>query len=86
MYRPVIRRAREAYACGSDRFAIDAVKRGMAPLTRRLAGLGNTPYARLFLTALFHNEALLQKARAYDLVPGEVANVLSNDVPIPKRS
>jgi hypothetical protein len=64
---------------GDERGASDAIKRGMAPLTRRLAGLKGTPYARLFLTALPHNETLLKKARAAGLVPPDVADALSND-------
>ena len=67
---------------GDERGAIEAVRRGMAPLTRRLAGLKNTPYARLFLTALPHNEALLKKARKYGLVPADVTHALSNDTSI----
>jgi len=64
---------------GDERNAQEAIKRGMLPLTRRLAGLKNTPYARLFLTALPHNEALLKKAAALGLVPNDVTNALSQD-------
>jgi tetratricopeptide (TPR) repeat protein len=64
---------------GDERGAIDAIRRGMVPLTRRLAGLRDTPYALLFLTALPHNEALLKKARDYALIPPDVASALSND-------
>jgi tetratricopeptide (TPR) repeat protein len=70
------------HAClaeGDERGAVDAVKRGMVPLTRRLAGLRNTPYARLFLTALPHNQDLLKKAAALGLVPTEVKSALSTD-------
>jgi eukaryotic-like serine/threonine-protein kinase len=70
------------HACladGDEPGAIDAVRRGMVPLTRRLAGLKNTPYARLFLTALAHNEALLKKARDYQLVSADVTSVLTHD-------
>jgi hypothetical protein len=84
---PVFLALHQACLADSDeRAAIEAVKRGMLPLTRRLAGLGNTPYARLFLTALVHNEALLKKAHLYGLVPAEVTDVLSNDVSLSKRS
>jgi hypothetical protein len=64
---------------GDERGAREAIERGMAPLTRRLAGLKNTPYARLFLTALPHNEALLRKASALGLCPNDVTLVLSQD-------
>jgi len=64
---------------GDERGAIEAIVRGLLPLSRRLAGLKDTPYARLFLTALPHNEALLKKARDHGLVPSDVANLLSND-------
>ena len=77
------------HACladGDERGAIDAVKRGMVPLTRRLGGLGNTPYARLFLTALPHNDALLEKARSFGVLPAHVIDVLSHDVPSSQRS
>jgi hypothetical protein len=69
-------------AGGDERGAIDAVKRGLLPLTRRLAGLKNTPYAHLFLTALAHNEALLKKAADYGLVPSDVTNALSEGSPV----
>jgi len=58
----------------------------MVPLTRRLGGLGNTPYARLFLTALAHNDALLEKARSFGVLPADVIDVLSHDVPSSQRS
>jgi hypothetical protein len=64
---------------GDGEAAQIAIARGMVPLTRRLAGLQDTPYARLFLTALPHNEALLKKARDYGLVPAEVDRALSPD-------
>jgi tetratricopeptide (TPR) repeat protein len=64
---------------GDERGAIDAIKRGLEPLTRRLAGLKNTPYARLFLSALPHNETLLKKAAEYGFLPTDVTQALSND-------
>jgi tetratricopeptide (TPR) repeat protein len=56
--------------------ALDAVRRGMAPLTRRLKGLEGTSYASIFLTQLPQNEALLRHAAEYGLTPPEIKAVL----------
>jgi len=56
--------------------AVEAVRRGMVPLLRRLAGLRGTPYARVFLVDLPYNEKLLRRAQEYELVPPEVSAVL----------
>jgi hypothetical protein len=49
-----------------------AVERGMVLLRRRLRGLHETPYARVFLTDLPYNDKLLGRAREYGVVPPEV--------------
>lgn len=52
--------------------AREAVFRGMQPLVKRVHGLSGTPYARLFLTELPSNAALLAAAEGYGLVPDEI--------------
>jgi hypothetical protein len=77
------------HAClahGDEAGAKGAIRRGLVPLERRLSGLKNTPYARLFLTALPHNQALLQKAHEYGLVTDELSRALSPDDSPSKRS
>ncbi|MDX2051846.1 MAG: protein kinase [Polyangiaceae bacterium] len=49
-----------------------AVQRGMQPLVKRVHGLAGTAYARLFLTELPSNAALLAAAEGYGLIPDEI--------------
>ena len=62
---PVFLALHDAYlAAGDDARAVEAVQRGMGPLTRRLQGLKNTPYARVFLTrAAAQRRARSRRAR-----------------------
>ena len=84
---PVFLVLSEAHHAGGDEAsAVSALERGMQPLVRRLHGLKNTAYARLFLTALPHNEALLEKARKHGLIPTDVADVLHPPYPAPTRT
>jgi hypothetical protein len=62
--------------CGDEDAARDAVLRGMPSLQRRMEGLTGTPYARLFLTELPHNAALVAAAEGYGLVPDAIHRVL----------
>ncbi len=62
--------------CDDEDAARDAVLRGMAPLQRRVEGLYGTPYARLFLTELPHNAALVAAGEGYGLVPDAIHRVL----------
>jgi hypothetical protein len=74
-------------ACAGDgEAAREAVRRGLVPLTRRLAGLRHTPYARLFVSALPHNEALLSHARDYGLVPADIASIFPPESPPRKET
>ncbi|HEY3593444.1 MAG TPA: serine/threonine-protein kinase PknK, partial [Polyangiaceae bacterium] len=61
----------------------DAVRRGMAPLLRRLRGLAGSSYAVTFLTALSDNEKLLRLAHQLGLVPAEVPAALAARSPRP---
>jgi tetratricopeptide (TPR) repeat protein/tRNA A-37 threonylcarbamoyl transferase component Bud32 len=61
---------------GDLKGARDALERGIAPLMRRLKGLGGTPYARSFLLGLPHNSALLAAAEAYGCIPVEIERLL----------
>jgi hypothetical protein len=56
--------------------ARDAIARGLKPLQRRLDGLVGTPYARLFLTELPSNAALLAAAEGFGLVPDRIHRLL----------
>ncbi len=56
--------------------AKQAVIRGLQPLQRRLEGLLGTTYARLFLTELPNNAALLAAAEGYGLVPERIHRLL----------
>ncbi|MBX3130190.1 MAG: AAA family ATPase [Polyangiaceae bacterium] len=56
--------------------AKDAIARGMPPLERRLEGLLGTAYARLFLTQLPHNAALIATAEEYGVVPERIHRLL----------
>jgi hypothetical protein len=70
---PVYVALHDAYLAAGDRArAIEAVKRGLGPLTRRLEGLKKTSYAGVFLTELGPNAALLARAREYGLTPPEI--------------
>jgi tRNA A-37 threonylcarbamoyl transferase component Bud32 len=60
--------------------AREAVARGMVPLLRRIHGLRGTSYARLFLTELTHNAALVRRAEAYGLLPDAISVVLEQGV------
>jgi hypothetical protein len=62
--------------CDDEDAAREAVFRGMSPLQRRVEGLFGTPYARLFLTELPHNAALVAAAEGYGLVPDAIHRVL----------
>jgi hypothetical protein len=53
-----------------------SVERSMPSIVRRLRGLVGTPYARLFLTELPHNAALVGIAEEYGIVPDEIHHVL----------
>ena len=53
-----------------------SVERSMPSVVRRLRGLVGTPYARLFLTELPQNAALVGIAEEYGLVPDEIHHVL----------
>ncbi|MEZ4224377.1 MAG: protein kinase [Polyangiaceae bacterium] len=53
-----------------------AISRGLSPLERRLEGLLGTPYARLFLTELPYNAALLAWAEQYGSVPERIQRLL----------
>ncbi len=71
---PVFVALHDAYLAAGDRArAIDAIKRGLGPLTRRLEGLKKTPYAGVFLTELGPNATLLRRATEYGLTPPEIA-------------
>ena len=61
---------------GSEQLAREAIRRGLAPLIRRLQGLVGTPYARQFLTELSHNARLVAAAEDEGLVPESVHRVL----------
>jgi tetratricopeptide (TPR) repeat protein len=61
----------------SDR-AREAISRGLLPLQRRLEGLMGTTYARLFLTELPANAALLAAAEGYGLVPDRIHRLLES--------
>jgi tetratricopeptide (TPR) repeat protein len=84
---PVFLALHEACAGDGDAEAArNAVRRGLVHLTRRLAGLRHTPYARLFVTALSHNEALLNQAREYGLVPADIASIFPPECPPRKET
>jgi hypothetical protein len=71
---PVFVALHDAYlASGDQARAIEAIKRGLGPLTRRLAGLKKTSYARSFLSELGPNATLLARAREHGLTPPEIA-------------
>jgi tetratricopeptide (TPR) repeat protein len=59
-----------------DEEALDAIKRGIPPLQRRLQGLVGTPYARLFLTDLPANARLIALAEEENFVPEAIHRVL----------
>ncbi len=61
---------------GDEAEAKRAIVRGLTPLQRRLEGLTGTPYARLFLTELPHNAALLALAEQYGSVPESIQRLL----------
>ncbi|MBN2194843.1 MAG: protein kinase [Polyangiaceae bacterium] len=61
---------------GDEDGAHDAIIRAMPALRRRLNGLVGTPYARMFLTELPHNAALLALAEGHGFVPDEIHRVL----------
>ncbi|HOU94443.1 MAG TPA: serine/threonine-protein kinase PknK, partial [Polyangiaceae bacterium] len=63
---------------GDETGAHDAVIRAMSPLKRRLEGLVGTPYARLFLTELPQNAALVALAEGHGFVPEEIHRVLES--------
>ena len=58
--------------------AKDAIVRGLVPLERRLEGLVGTQYARLFLTELPYNAALLALAEQYGSVPERIQRPLES--------
>ncbi len=58
--------------------ARDTIARGLKPLQRRLDGLMGTPYARLFLTELPSNAALLAAAEGFGLVPDRIHRLLES--------
>lgn len=66
--------AYHAAACADE--ARDAISRGLPALRKRLDGLVGTPYARLFLTELPHNAALLAAAEGYGVLPDAIHRVL----------
>ncbi|MCE7890079.1 MAG: serine/threonine-protein kinase PknK, partial [Sorangiineae bacterium PRO1] len=63
-------------ALGDADHAKSAVTQGLKPLQRRLEGLLGTTYARLFLTELPNNAALLAAAEGYGLVPERIHRLL----------
>lgn len=63
-------------ALGDADHAKGAVTQGLKPLQRRLEGLLGTAYARLFLTELPSNAALLAAAEGYGLVPERIHRLL----------
>ncbi len=63
---------------GDQTGAHDAIIRAMPPLRRRLEGLVGTPYARLFLTELPQNAALVALAEGHGFVPEEIHRVLES--------
>lgn len=65
-------------ALGNDDLAKSAVTQGLKPLQRRLEGLLGTTYARLFLTELPNNAALLAAAEGYGLVPDRIHRLLES--------
>jgi hypothetical protein len=73
---PVFVALHDCYLAAGDRpRAVEAIQRGLGPLTRRLQGLKNTSYASVFLTELGPNAALLGRALEYGLTPPEVAAI-----------
>jgi serine/threonine protein kinase/tetratricopeptide (TPR) repeat protein len=73
---PVFVALHDAYLATGDRpRAIEAIGRGLGPLTRRLEGLKKTSYAGVFLTELGPNATLLARAREYGLTPPEIAAI-----------
>jgi serine/threonine protein kinase/tetratricopeptide (TPR) repeat protein len=62
-------------AAGDRPRAIEAIQRGLGPLTRRLQGLKKTSYAAVFLTELEPNATLLARAREYGLTPPEITAI-----------
>jgi tetratricopeptide (TPR) repeat protein len=63
-------------AAGRDEDALDAIKRGIPSLQRRLHGLVGTPYARLFLTDMAANARLIALAEEENFVPEAIHRVL----------
>jgi serine/threonine protein kinase/predicted ATPase len=70
---PVFVALHDAYLAAGDRSrAVEAIRRGLGPLTRRLEGLKKTTYAGVFLTELGPNATLLARASEYGLTPPEI--------------
>ena len=67
---PVFLALHDAYLEVGDRAAAEgAIRRGMAPLLRRLQGLKGSSYAPIFVSELPQNVSLLRRAEQYGLTP-----------------
>jgi tetratricopeptide (TPR) repeat protein len=62
---------------GRPEHAKDAIARGLPRLVTRVHGLSGTPYAKEFLRHLAPNAGLIGAAERYDLLPGEIADILA---------
>jgi hypothetical protein len=56
--------------------AREAIRKGLAPVVRRLQGLVGTPYARLYITELSHNARLVAAAEDEGLMLDSVHRIL----------